>query len=102
MVELREIETEYEEALRNLKDGGALLQINASVLQGGVFNAESRWTKKHLCEENIDFLSSDMHNTRTRGPLSSEKLEWVRNKIQLEYQKKILCGNGQKIIADMR
>lgn len=88
--------------LESLKDGGALLQMNIGVLQGKILNAESRWAKMCLRKEMIDFLASDMHNTGSRAPLSSEKLNWVRDELRLEYQQKILCGNSQKIIADMR
>ena len=88
--------------LEFLKDGGALFQMNIGSLQGGLLDWESRWSKSCLSKGMIDFLASDMHNLRTRTPLSVEKMEWVREKLRPEYQEKILCGNSQKIIVDMR
>ena len=85
-----------------LKDGGALLQMNVGTLQGGIVDFASRWAKNCLRNEMIDFLASDMHNIRTRGPLSQEQLDWVQNKLRYEYREKILCGNSQNVIADMK
>ena len=88
--------------IEQLKDGGALLQLNVGALQGGIMDSTSRWAKTCLRNEMIDFLASDMHNMRTRGPLLKEQLEWVQNKLRYEYREKILCGNSQNVIADKR
>ena len=88
--------------IERLKEGGALLQMNVGALQGGIMDSVSRWARKSLRDERIDFLASDMHNLRTRGPLSKEKLDWVQNKLRYEYREKILCGNSQNVIADRK
>lgn len=88
--------------LERLKEGGALVQMNVSAFQGGILDATSRWAKKCLRSGLIDFLASDMHNLRTRAPLTMEKLRWVQDKLEPQYQEKLLCGNCQKIIADIK
>lgn len=85
-----------------LKEMGALFQMNAETLCGGIFSRETRWAKYCLRKEMTDFLASDMHNLRTRAPMTKESLEWVYKTLDPDYQKKILYENSEKIIANIK
>lgn len=88
--------------LVELKDMGALLQINVNSTQGGLFDARSRKTKQWLKEGIIDFVASDMHDLEERSPMSNDKLQWIEKKLDSQYQDKLLCSNAQKILSDIK
>ena len=90
------------EKLTELKEMGALLQVNVGSLQGGLFEARSRKTKRWLKEELIDFVASDMHDLEERPPMSDDRLEWLQKKLDSQYQDKLLYGNAQKILSGIK
>ena len=84
--------------IEELEEGGALFQMNVEAFQGGMFDGESRWAKKLLLNESIDFLASDMHNLRGRPPMSEGQLTWLQKKLSPEYQEKLLGGNAERLL----
>lgn len=89
------------ESLKRLKEGGALFQMNINAPLGGVFSAQSRWARKLLKTEQIDYIASDMHDSRSRGPHTKGKIEAVSKIIGLEYLQKLLYENCEKIVGDV-
>lgn len=85
--------------IEELHDIGVMLQMNLEALQGGFLDETSRWAKKRLMNREIHFLASDMHNLKSRPPMSKENLEWIRKKLDREYQEELLCSNSGKIQA---
>lgn len=83
--------------LQDIKQMGAMLQMNIEAFQNGWFDSQSRWAKKCLSNKMIDFLASDMHSLRRRPPMSKEQIEWVQNKLDFTYRKAILYKNAEKI-----
>ena len=90
------------EKLVELKESGALLQVNVGTIQGGMFDSKSRRVKQWLKKEVIDFLASDMHDMAARSPMSKEQLQWIHQKLDSQYQDKLLYGNAQKILASIK
>lgn len=84
--------------MQELKDMGALFQMNVEAFQGGLFDRDSRWSKRCLMEEQVDFLASDMHGLHKRTPIAEEELQWVQKKLNPKYQKELLYGNPQRIL----
>lgn len=84
--------------MQELKAMGALFQMNTEAFQGGFLDADSRWSKKCLAEEMVDFLASDMHGLSRRTPISECELQWVHKKLEPKYQKQLLYGNAKKIL----
>lgn len=84
--------------IEELEEGGALFQMNVEAFQGGIFDGESRWAKKLLLDESIDFLASDMHNLSRRPPISEEQLIWLRKRLSPEYQEKLLGDNAKHLL----
>lgn len=85
-----------------VKAMGALLQMNIGSLQGGIFDTEARMAKQRLLDGVIDFVASDMHDLNKRSPMSKDKLSWVQRKLDSEYQKELLYGNAEKILAGIK
>lgn len=84
--------------MQELKEMGALFQMNLEAIQGGFFESDSRRSKRCLLKEQIDFLSSDMHDLHRRSPLAKEELLWVQKKLNPKYQKALLYKNAQRIL----
>lgn len=84
--------------LQQIKEVGALLQMNVEALKGGLFSGRSRWAKKRLVQEQIDFLASDMHDLSERTPMLKKELHWVLKKLKPEYQKQLLYINAKKTV----
>jgi tyrosine-protein phosphatase YwqE len=75
------------------------MNINAPL--GGAFSAQSRWARKLLKTEQIDYIASDMHDSISRGPHTKGKIEAVSKIIGLEYLQKLLYENCEKIVGDV-
>lgn len=88
--------------LKELKNMGALAQVNIGSFQGGLFDERSNRVKRWLRDEWIDFVASDMHDMEKRQPMAAGQLMWLQKKLSLEYQDKLLYGNAQRILADMK
>lgn len=86
--------------LKELKEMGTLIQVNIDTLQGGIFDSDTRWAKRCLLDEKVDFLSSDMHGLKERTPMKKEELYWIQKKLGSSYQKELLYENAQKIIGN--
>ncbi len=90
------------ERLAELKEMGALLQVNVSAFQGGLFDRRSNMTKRWMKQGVVDFIASDMHDLTERPPLSKEGLQWVHKKLHPQYQDKLLFGNAQDILHGIK
>lgn len=85
--------------LVELKQLGALLQVNVGSFQGSFLDVESRKIKHWLKQGIVDFLASDMHDMEMRPPMSTNNLKWVQKKIDSHYQNELLYGNAHKILS---
>ena len=83
--------------VQELREMGALFQMNTDAFQGSVFDAGSRWSKKCLLDGNGDFIASDMHDKKRRPPMTEDELSWIRKKLKPKYQKELLYKNAQRI-----
>lgn len=93
---------DHKEKLVELKEMGALLQVNVGSLQGSLFDERARRAKQWLNAGVIDFLASDMHDLEKRSPITNEKLKWVQKKLDSQYQDKLLYGNAKKILDGIK
>ena len=85
----------------SIKEGGALFQMNVRAVEGGILSSKSRWSKRMLKDEAIDFIATDMHNLETRSPYTQEKLEMIRKVVESKYLQKLLCDNCEKILGNV-
>lgn len=93
----------YQESnLDQLKECGALLQVNVESLKADFFNKRSRWVKKQIGKKKIDFIASDMHNLSNRPPFTEERLQRLRKLAEPQYIDKLLKKNCEKIVSNLR
>ena len=90
------------ERLLELKEMGALLQVNTSAFQGGLFDERSNMTKRWLKKGIVDFVASDMHDLVERPPMSRERLQWLEKRLYPQYQDKLLFDNAQQILHGIK
>lgn len=84
--------------VEELRESGAFLQMNYRRIGGKWYDETVRWCRKMLKQQKIQFLATDMHDTRYRYP-DTEKAEiWMQKHLELSYRKKICFENGEKIL----
>lgn len=81
-----------------LRSCGCRLQMNYESLIGSFFSAETRWCRKQVSEETIDFLGTDMHRLDWRPPEIREAMRWLRGHVGEEYLKRITRKNAFSVI----
>jgi len=83
-----------------IKEKGAILQLNAEALVGEE-GADARRLAKHLLKERlIDVIATDAHTAGRRCPIMGDVVQWISNKYGYDYAKKIAKDNPDRIIRD--
>ena len=90
-----------EEFAYDLKDMGALIQINSSAVLKGEGQEAMRYTRNLLKEEVIDIIATDAHSDKNRAPRLREAVSWIANKCGVDYARKTASDNIEKILNDM-
>ena len=85
------------ENIRELKELGALVQVNAGSILG-----EDGWQLKRYCgqlmkEDLIDFIGSDTHNTKSRKMNLKKCASYLKRKMGKKYVQQIMIENPSKI-----
>lgn len=88
------------ERLEELKDLGALFQINADSVLGNNGHGTKRFCKQILKEGMVSFIASDAHNTEHRAPLLRECSDYVLKKYGKDYERKLFWENAQAVIEN--
>lgn len=88
------------ENIRELKDMGAFIQVNAGSVLG-----ECGWKMKKLCLEFmkndvVDFIASDTHNTESRKQNLQKCSYYVLKKMGRQYAKRIFYENPLNILKN--
>ncbi len=77
---------------------GALIQVNASSITGGMGWKIKQSVKKMLKEQMIHFLGTDAHDERKRIPQLSPCADYLYRKCSREYADALLWGNAEKML----
>lgn len=83
-----------------IKERGALLQVNANSIMGGHGGKEKRFCRKLIKYDLLNFVGTDAHRDDTRKPEIQKCVQWVIRKYGEEYARLIFESNPQKIIND--
>ena len=83
--------------LEEIRDMGALFQMNYGSLKGGIFNKNACWCKRQIKEGNISFMATDMHRIDSREPKVTDALSWISNNAP-KYLKAITYDNAKTIL----
>ena len=83
-----------------LKNIGALVQINADAVLGNDGRAVKKFCKKLLKNELVDIVASDSHNTTTRVNNMAKCYEYIAKKYDKDYADLLFNNNPEKIILN--
>ncbi len=85
--------------LEELKGQGASIQLNFRSIGGGWYHQTTRWCRKMLRNGIADFLGTDMHNTRGRGPETENAAAWMERELDSRYRESVLMGNARQLLG---
>lgn len=94
------------EVLRNprrveeLIQAGVYLQMNYRRIGGRWYDRTTRWCRKMLKQEQIHFMSTDMHNTGNRKPDTGDAECWMKKHLDNGYRKKICYENAVHMLKN--
>lgn len=84
--------------VRHAIDRGALIQINASTVTGGMGLKGKQIVKKMLKEHLVHFVATDTHDEGRRGPNMKDCAQYLSKKFGDDYAAEILHDNAQLVI----
>lgn len=91
---------EKKERPERIRAHGALLQVNASSFDRGLWDPLSRRVRSLLREDLVDLVGTDAHGSEHRRPLMRETAAHLYKKAGRERAEEILTGNPRKILED--
>ena len=83
--------------IKELREIGAYIQINADSIFGASGKMPQRCVKKLLRKSWVDFVASDAHNLTSRKPVLSEARDYITLRFGEEYARNILSENARKL-----
>ena len=86
------------EYVEDLRDMGAIIQVNAASIIGQGGRGAKSYTKKLLKNQYIDVVATDAHSDGTRAPRMNECAAYLVKKYGQEYTEDILIYNPERII----
>lgn len=87
--------------VKELKDMGCGIQVNASSITGDFGFAAKRFTRKLLKQKLIDYIGTDAHNTEKRKPAMQKCADVLYKKCDAKYADALLFGNAQRDFLDV-
>ena len=84
--------------LKEAKDSGALIQINAQSILRFKIGKSSALTKKALKKHLVDIVASDAHDSKVLAPSLSKAHEKIAKKYGDDYAKRIFHDNQKDIL----
>jgi len=82
-----------------LKQFGALIQVNADSVMGKNGSAIKKYTKYLLDEGLVDFIATDAHDTKLRKPELSKCFKYIESVYGSEYAEKLMKYDLTKVFA---
>lgn len=90
------------DALSQLVDMGAYIQMNAASILGVDGFGMKLFCKKVMKMDLLHFVGSDAHNTGDRKPMMGKCAEYMEKVMGQDYARKILIENPKNIIEESR
>lgn len=84
--------------LKELREGGSLIQMNYRSLTGSMFNKHTRWCRRQVLEGNIHLFGTDMHNSGSRAPRTEEALSWLERRCGRKQMRRMLFKYPEYIL----
>lgn len=86
--------------LKDLKELGILLQVNASSIVRLKFGKSARFIKKLFKEALVDIIATDAHDDKDFSPLMSHAVQIISQKYGEGIAKKVSCINPTSILEN--
>ena len=83
-----------------LKELGAMIQINADAVIGKEGHSTKKFCKEMLNMSLVDFVASDSHGIKKRTNHMQKCYDYISRKYGEEYAEELLCNNPRKIVAN--
>ena len=87
-----------EENIREIIKLGALIQVNARSLTGGIFDRRSARLRKLIENGMVHFLGSDCHNMDSRPPMMKDAVEKLYKKLPEDSLRRMLYENQEHFL----
>lgn len=87
------------ERVRELKELGAYIQVNASAVIGDDGRTVKRFCAQLMKADLIDYIASDAHDMKRRKPNLGQCASYVSKKMGKEYAKRIFVKNPANIFG---
>ncbi len=84
--------------LKELRDNGVLIQIDAGSIVGAFGCCTRAFCRKILRRQMADFVSSDAHGMQTRPPGIRAAYEYIEKKCSKSYAEAVCCKNALHMI----
>ena len=88
------------EIIYDLRQNGALMQVNAKSVTCFPLSKTKRFINLLLNKKWIDVVATDSHDDKSFSPILSKAAAYVTKKCGEEYAKKIFCDTPNTIISD--
>lgn len=88
------------EQIRQLRDMGVLIQVNANSIEGKMGPLARKITGELLKKQWVDFVATDAHSDRGRSHAVGECIEILQKKYPADYVEDILRRNAQRIFEE--
>lgn len=90
-----------EERIRELRDMGCCIQVNADSVLGKLGFGVKHYLHQLFCERLIQFVATDAHDLGKRGIHTEECAKRLKRKYGERYMMELLHDNAQCVIKDM-
>lgn len=84
--------------LEDIKNAGALLQVNAYSLEKEPDTNIKLLARKVVEHHLLDFIGSDAHRTTHRPPDYSDGVNYLVNHLETDYVEQVLHGNAERLL----
>lgn len=82
-----------------LRDWGALIQMNAYSLFDEMDDSIKKWARRLIHEQKADFLGTDAHRTYHRPPSAEMGLDWLYENVERDYADAIAWQNAELFLC---
>lgn len=86
------------ELIYELKNMGAVIQVNADSVIGELGRSVKKAIKHMLTEELVDIIGTDAHNSTSRAPHIEKCAKYLKKKFGEEYARMLLADNAETIL----
>jgi len=88
--------------VKELKESGALIQINASSITKFKFGPTAKFIKKLFKNSLVDVVATDAHSPRNHKPVMHEAYMIIEKKYGEKIARKVFCDKPKKIFDNIK